>query len=470
MRHDVHNFIQHQDLFKDGGTVVVAVSGGPDSMALLHFLHTERERYNLQVIAAHAHHQLRAKEADEDWAYILRFCELYRIPVVTKKLDVREYQQQTGDSIQVAARECRYEWLKDVMVEKRAQFVATAHHGDDQIETILMKQVRGSYTLSKGGIPVQRPFGTGTLIRPFLRITKAQIEQYCKDTGILPRRDSSNQSPAYTRNRFRQQLLPFIKAENPQAHVHFQRLSEWKQDDETFLLQLAEQSLSEATLEKNEQKMTIDRVLFLQASLPLQRRMIHLILNYLYGKFSPFHTSIHIERILELINGKAPSKEVHLPEGLVVKRVYERFECSFYRNTIPFLTQTLSVPGELLTSVGRFKAELLTQKKASDTKAQFSFSVSDLELPLIIRSRLPGDRVSLQTKQGSKKVNRLFIDEKVEKGLRNCWPIVTDGKGKILWIPGLYRLQEQSRSEGPTSFLAITFEPSIEQMQRRMKT
>ncbi len=219
-------------------------------MALLHYLWKARHQFKWEVIAAHAHHQLRGEEADRDQRVVRAFCQQKGIRFVSTRLNVKDYAAEQKLSIQTAARELRYFWLEQLTEEYERCCVATGHHGDDQVETMLMKQIRGQVPLHSLGIRAVRPFGTGRLVRPFLVVTKEQIEHYCKEYGIEAVIDSSNLSERYTRNRFRQQIIPFIKEENRQAHVHFQRQNEWLEEDHLFLMEMAEQILPTIIKEK----------------------------------------------------------------------------------------------------------------------------------------------------------------------------------------------------------------------------
>ena len=175
--------------------------------------------------------------------------------------------------------------------------LALGHHGDDQIETILMRLTRGSELKAAAGIQVKRPFATGTIIRPFLCVTKAEIEDYIQRNNLKPVYDHTNQLDIYTRNRFRNHILPFLKSENKNVHIHFQQFSEQMLEDEKFLMDLAKETYNKVV--NKECKMVtylLNLIEFKKAPFPLQRRCIQLILNYLYkGKLPKDLTSIHID-------------------------------------------------------------------------------------------------------------------------------------------------------------------------------
>ncbi|ARK28462.1 tRNA lysidine(34) synthetase TilS [Halalkalibacter krulwichiae] len=439
MKADVHNFLVKHQLIVKGDTVYVAVSGGPDSMALLHYMQQNRNIYGIDVIACHVNHQLRGSESEQDADYVRRFCEEYEIEYIEKRIDVKEYAKKHQVGTQVAARELRYRWFEEVLKNPTDKLV-TGHHGDDQVETMLMKMVRGSIPLHTYGIPVKRKLGNGLIIRPLLGITKAKIEQYCIEATINPRRDSSNQSTVYTRNRFRQDVLPLLKKENHNLHLHMQRQNEWAQDDHQMLMDLAKEKLSAIITKKSERNVTISTKAFLSIGVALQRRVIHLILNYLYGKYSPFITSIHIEQVLNMLEREKTSSELHLMNSLIVRRDYDL--CHFSLGPLNKMTvqaQILNVPGKV--SVGSWELEsfVTEQLDLKEDHHQIILDYEEMNEPLVVRTKQPHDYIAARGMVGTKKVGRLFIDRKISKQEREHWPILINAKGEVLWVPLLHR-------------------------------
>lgn len=456
MKQDVHKFIDRHQLLRRGETIIVAVSGGPDSMALLHFLWSVRADYQIQVCACHVHHQLRGNEADKDMDYVKAFCEEHQIRFYGKKVDVRQYAKKKQIGTQLAARELRYQWFTELLSHLPNSRIATGHHGDDQVETIVMKMIRGSTPLHSLGIPAKRELGVGALIRPFLGITKGEIEQYCREALLYPRYDTSNQSPAYTRNRVRQDLLPILKRENQNIHIHMQRQNEWANDDHRFLMTLAEEVLPSIIIEKSERNVTISRPALLNTGVPLQRRLIHLILSYLYGKNSPLITSIHIEQVLELLYREKTTGELHLSGSLFVRREYN--VCHFsdaLMNTMEEREHFLSIPGQISTAGWTMKA-FVTEADTVEAHNQIVLDLEGVTEPLIVRRRRPSDRIACRGMEGTKKVGRLFIDRKISKQERERWPILVDGKGHILWVPFLHRTRFSNVEPGTKSRLVVS--------------
>ncbi|MDT8862663.1 tRNA lysidine(34) synthetase TilS [Alkalihalobacillus sp. MEB130] len=441
MKQDVHKFMNRHQLLQPYNLIIVAVSGGPDSMALLHYLWIMRDKYEIKVAACHVHHQLRGVEADEDADYVERFCEERGIPFHQKRVNVKAYAAKHNLGTQVAARELRYRFFEELLQQYPNSAVATGHHGDDQVETVLMKMARGSLPLYTYGIPVKRQMGEGAIIRPLLGITKDEIEQYCIEAFIHPRRDSSNNSSTYTRNRFRQEVLPFFKNENPVVHTHMQRKTEWETDDHDLLMKMAHNAQSNIIMKKSERNVTISRNSLLEVAVPLQRRVIHLILNYLYGKNSPLVTSIHIEQVLDMLYQMNPSARLDFPGAITILREYDlcHFRKEDQAKKKEEKVQALPVPGTISTTTWIIESYVTEEPDIVEEDNQIVLDYDGISQPLVVRNKQPSDRMACRGMKGTKKVGRLFIDRKISLHERSQWPIIVDSSGEILWVPFLHR-------------------------------
>ncbi len=460
MQHAIDEFIQRNRLLEEDSVVVVGVSGGPDSMALLHYLKEKRDKLNLTLIVAHMDHMFRGEESAEDARFVIQYCNEHAIEIEHSEKNLPLYIEETGESPQQAARKVRYQFFTNVMVKRNADCLALAHHGDDQVETMLMNMVRGTSLSGLSGIPFMRPFSTGHIIRPLLNVTKEEILLYCEKKNIPYRVDPSNTDSKYTRNRFRKHVLPFLKEENRNVHEKFQFLSESVLEDEAYLEQQAEEALENVIVEKCDNQLTLSIEPFLKVAIPLQRRGIHLILNYLYPTSQENIMSNHIKDCLQLIMSDYPSGTLHLPDGLIVRRSYEKCTFTFetdetgspYRYPI-HSGETYPLP------VGNLSYHRLTGMKSDKRgKDYLVFASTQVQLPLIVRTREDGDRIRPVGVNGSRKVKDIFIDEKVPKHLRDVWPVVTDSTGKILWIPGLKHAELPPGSEDDMDWMFLSFE------------
>jgi tRNA(Ile)-lysidine synthase len=437
---EVEQFIKKHRLLSSAKTVIVGVSGGPDSLALLHFLWKRASYYNISVIAASYNHMLRGEESENELKTVEKFCLERDILFEGSSGDVAQYQKEHRQSVQTAARECRYRFFEEVMQKYHAEALALAHHGDDQVETMLMRMTRGSEGYSLAGIPIKRSFADGEIIRPFLGITRAQIEHYCKVENLDPVFDPSNDSEKYVRNRFRKKVLPFLKNENPYVHERFQYLSETISEDETYLIEQAKSEIEKVLIMHTEGKIELSVSSFNKMPIPLQKRGITLILNYLYKKIPSSLSSVHKENFRSLLESEQPSGVLHFPSGLFVSRTYDRCRLSFEpvkRQEESDYDFSLDLPGYAELPIGRLTAEITEKKPVSlRGKDVLVFSKNDVSLPLRVRSRKPGDRMAIAG-VGTRKLKDIFIDAKVAQEEREVWPVVVDSNDTIIWLPGL---------------------------------
>ncbi|MEL3973730.1 tRNA lysidine(34) synthetase TilS [Rossellomorea oryzaecorticis] len=433
------DFIQRHQLIEAGDRIVAAVSGGPDSLALLHFLHVNRKEWGAEVIAAHLDHMFRGEESYQELLFVKGFCTERGIPFYSERIDVPKIMEDKNGSLQEVARNVRYDFLKAVMQQVSADKLALGHHGDDQLETILMKLTRGAAGKGRAGIPYKREFPPGMIIRPFLPVTKKEIEEYCEKRDLSPRLDPSNDKDLYTRNRFRKAVIPFLKEENPLVHHQFQQFSEEMTEDEEFLEELTRQKLNKVW-NNTEVFSTLEIEGFLAMAEPLQRRGIHLILNYLYKLRPSSLSTIHIYDVLGILRGKSPNASLDLPGGLRVTRAYNT--CYFHFGKLesgqaPYCYELKDKKPLTLPSGSQFVLHDSLIDIEACTGDCIYLNREDLTLPLFIRTRKTGDRLKIKGLQGTKKLKSLFIDEKIPRHLRDEWPIVVDSEEQILWVPGI---------------------------------
>ena len=456
----VEAFLERHSFKLENKRIVVGVSGGSDSLALLHYLLERKEKRNLFLVVAHVDHMFRGEESFEDAMFVKEFCTAFSVPFEMTQVDVHDLMVRTGKSAETAAREVRYDFFAKVMKEYQCSSLALAHHGDDQIETILMRLTRGSTGKARAGIPFQRPFASGLIFRPFLNVTKDDINHYCEEKDLVPRIDPSNMESIYTRNRFRINCLPFLKEENRQVHEHFQRFSEEMQNDEDFLQELTSEQMNKVMSTRDNDHITIDRNTFLEMPLPLQRRGIQLILNYLYKKRPSSLSAIHIDQVLALIRNDHPSGKLDFPHGLKVIRSYRSCHFQFeILDTQPYRFE-IEEPGTYqFPGVGELTMEYIETTDADDhySNCAVLFQVDKIHLPLIIRTRQVGDRMSLKGTVGTKKVKDIFIDRKIPIQERDRWPVITDRDGEILWLPGLKKSALEGIGDSAGSFIQLTY-------------
>ncbi len=451
MEKEVCAFIERHHLIQKHAKVLIGVSGGPDSIALLHFLHKLPPKWKLNLVVVTVDHQLRYEDSAEDCQFVKEICQEWGIPCVAKAVDVRQYQKAKGTSEEVAARELRYSVYQELMYEKNADILALGHHADDQIETMVMRMVRIATSNALKGIPVRRDFAGGEIIRPLLAVTKNNILAYLEKYQLSYRVDKTNADDTYTRNYYRKNIVPLLKEKNPNISETIQTLSETLSQDENYLQEQAKEMVEKVVeFGKGKREICFAAEAFLEFSQALQRRAFHLILNYLYGTLPKDLSYTHEVNFFDLIRRRNGSSSIDFPLRLRMTNIYGQIYLQFGHQPSTKLAHSslLNVPGEVQWFDGtRVEATMIREASAED-KATFVFPLDSISLPLHIRVRKAGDRMSVRGLNGSKKLKDIFIDAKIPKNLRDNWPIIVDDKGDILWVVGLKKAETAQHGKG----------------------
>lgn len=477
--HYAHKF----RMLEPGDRVLVAVSGGADSLLLLHWLHTQQQPLSLHIMVAHYHHSFRGQEADDDERAVHRFCADRHLPCLSQKGDVSAYAREHKRSKQVAARECRYHFFDEMIRQHQMNKLALGHHADDQIETILMRFVRGAGLTGLAGIsPVRRAEGY-EMIRPLLTLDKDQIVSGCRLLGFSTQNDSSNKDKSMPRNLVRHDIVPHLKQMNPHLPHVVQDMSELLQEEDRYLQQMAKLSMDEVIVSSEESLIIVSAKKLRQSDIALQRRVILLLLSYINKSSRDLWQRIHIDQIIKLVQHQgAGSKYLDLPQSIVVSVVYDELRIakqtrslekkskqnqaffhkhnmkafrSDYDYKMPIdnnihvrfsIGQLFCEQIELAEDQGLIK-NLTTELAGTSSTDPLSnadkafvalFDIDEMLGPLQLRNRRQGDRMTLLGMTGSKKVKDIFIDSKIEPAKRQLWPIIADQK-QILWLPGIKR-------------------------------
>ncbi|GAA4722220.1 tRNA lysidine(34) synthetase TilS [Brevibacillus fulvus] len=448
-----------------GENIVVGVSGGVDSSALLHILWSlnKQYQYGWRLYAVHLNHCFRGEESRLDALYVQSLAEQLAIPCFAFERDIPLYMEKTGMGAEEASREVRYELFREVAEQVGATKVVLAHHADDQVETVLFRMVRGTRLAGLAGIPVRRWLVPGKVevVRPLLATKRSQLEAYCREHALSPREDSSNQSRKFKRNLIRLEIAPLLEEVNARYREHILELAAAVRQDEAFLTKMSQNQLNTVIMEQTGNKVVISGKKLQSCDLALQRRMINLILSYLSNGIE--WSSQHVEAVLNLIQSNSPSAVIHLPERMIVKRSYEQVSFLFSdssEKTHSFCYE-LMVPGS--TYVWESNATIRTSLHPhfSDwNRLPANAIVLDAErLPgkLLIRNRLPGDRIKLFGTKASKKLKDLLIDAKVPKSYREKIPVLVSGE-EIVWVPKLRRSSTAVVTRETTRFLMVEVE------------
>ena len=426
-----------------GTAVVAAVSGGPDSMALLHLLKALSDGDGFSLIAAHVNHKFRGEESDAEEALVRGVAKEWGIRFESAAIDMPAYIEESGMNPQEASRERRYEYLIETARRHGASFIALGHHADDQAETVLMRIVRGTGIEGLAGIAGTRSEKELELIRPLLRIPKCELLDYASRNGIPYATDSSNSKRKYFRNAVRLDVLPFLERYNPRIKGALRRLAETAAVDNDYMEQEARRAFAESVTRAGE-GWTVDRRRFCGLHVALQRRLIKLILNYVTPQAQILDYEGVTEAAAAVSSEQRTTGSLDIGNGWVLVREYERVyigprpqASGSFEYKVNESDPVLRIPEA--RAVLRFERAFAACDNPSEYRTEAFFDESRLSLPLTVRNRRTGDRFEPIGLNGSKKVQDMFVDAKVPKSLRDSVPLLVDARGTVLWIPGLRR-------------------------------
>ena len=428
-------------LLERGDRILVALSGGPDSVALLYGLLAIQPEFGLKLYVAHLNHKLRGEESDEDERFTKNLASSLKLKFFSRRIDVIEEAKRKKISIEEAAREVRYDYLENLADRIKADRIALGHQADDQAETFLMRLLRGTGSAGLSGIPIKR----GKIIRPLIQIKREEIEEFLKANEIPYRLDSSNYLTDYFRNRIRLTLLPRIREEfNPKIVESLNRTTDIISLQQEYIQKKCEQIL-EHIGKKKKSKILVDLEEFAGHDICLQREMIRLGVRELKGDLNQL-TFESVDRALNLVSRKKSGKKVKLVNQIWAE--IDGKELLIHKEKKRDYKYPLTFPGEVnLRDWGiKIKGELHKGKLLSRNLIPQNQNVAFLDwekmkAPLCLRSRRRGDKFRPLGMKGSKSLADFLIDAKVPRHLRDHLAILTS-KGKIAWVIG-HRISDE---------------------------
>ncbi|NLL17728.1 MAG: tRNA lysidine(34) synthetase TilS [Clostridia bacterium] len=443
MLEKVQRTIEKYNMFQAGDKVVVAVSGGPDSLALLYILAELKGNWSLELYVAHYNHLLRQEAADE--ANFVRGCaEELGLPVYVGEGDVAQYAKEQKLSTQVAARELRYAFLEDIVEQTGSQKLALAHQLEDQAETIVMHFLRGPSPKGLAGIPPVRE----KIVRPLIESSRKEIEEYLNLKKLVPVIDTSNYETVYLRNRIRLELMPILKEYNPNLDTRLLKGADLFRDEDDYLEE--ETARQWAKLCSWEQgRLLINYNGYRQLPPALKRRLLRRCFLELAERKQELSFE-QVDRIYSWLETPVRGKKLEWPLGIWLMFIGKNIIVSrkVLRGQETDYSYVLTQPGIKSLPEGRLKVELLSKEcitessLKTDNQWQVLVDGDQVKFPLTIRNRRPGDRFYPLGLGGSKKLKDFFIDLKVPRHLRNRIAVVVSADGKIIWVVG-FRLDER---------------------------
>lgn len=463
LRGRVLAFVRRHQLISGGERILVGVSGGPDSVALLQLLHECRDELRLHLEVAHLQHGIRSGAAGEDARFVADLADRLGIPFHLKEIDLPQMKQSAGKgNLEALARAARYTFFDEIVKQRGLEKVAVAHTQDDQAETVLMWFLRGTGLKGLGGMAPRQEFKLArgepmrrlVLVRPLLETPKSELLEFLTERGLAFRLDDTNFDAAYMRNWIRLELLPYMSRRVDGLAVRLGKQAELCRDDEAVLNDLARRRLV-----KMLNGDALDRRTLLEQPPALQRRTLRLWIQGKRGHLRAIE-GVHIEEIRRLIVNGSPHARAAIPGGWEFRREYDtlKLEARFRSGrgvcySYPLAIGTpLAIPEagiELLSECVPARAQALP-----DSLSEALFDLAELSGPLVIRNFRRGDRFLPLGMTGHKKIKDLFIEKRVPLSARGRWPLLTSGDD-VVWIPRYGRSAVALVSEKTQSVLHL---------------
>lgn len=461
-------FVKRHGLFTRGKSLVVGVSGGPDSVCLLHVLVSLRERLDIDLHVAHLNHGLRGKEAEGDALYVQSLAQSLGIPATVGQRDAKAYRKAHPRlSLEEAARELRYTFLAEVAekVGAHATGVAVGHTASDQVETILMHLIRGAGLAGLQGMPpsiiLRLPSGAALrLVRPLLEVWREETEAYCTVHSLSPRTDMTNLSLSHLRNRIRLELIPLLKKYNPRFEEALLRLAQAAYQDISHI-EAEAAKVWDPVVKKEKGGLTLDTKNISRLPTSLKHHLLRMVLREFLGDLMDIE-AVHIEEMAAFLE-KPAGRVLSLPRGLMLFQGYDT--CIVARKDtdlcpLPELDgeTRLSIPGETLLPGWRVKATVSSKEGGGTEAWKAKLDLDSVGKELTVRPRRQGDRFHPLGMDVPKKLQDFMVDEKIPRSWRDRVPIVCSPK-HIVWVAG-WRMDERARVTSHTrNILFLEFEP-----------
>ena len=406
-------FLSKQSI-KKTDYLIIGCSGGPDSMCLLNIL----KSLDYKIVCAHVNHNIRLESKDE-YAFVKKYC-------LENKIIFEGLELLPSNQSEAFYRKKRQNFYKTLADKYNSPYILTAHHGDDLIETILMRLTRGSTLKGYAGFQSYYQEDKYIFLKPLLFYTKKDILTFNKKNKIPYVLDSSNDEDTYTRNRYRHQILPFLKEENKEVHLKYLQFSKELYESNEFINNIVTKKIKE-----NYSNKSINLKLFMTLDLFIQKRELSQILKEIYKDNVDKLQVFHIDKIIELLN-KEKNFSLDLPLNISVIREYNVLKILTSKNDSPYqieFKEKIVLPNK----------DIIERVEESDDSSNNTIRLNskDVKLPLYVRTKKEGDKIAIKNLNGTKSIKSIFIDEKIPASMRKQFPILVDSNDTILWLPSL---------------------------------
>jgi tRNA(Ile)-lysidine synthase len=450
--------IKDYSMLYSDDSVLACVSGGSDSVALLHILSILSPRFNIKIGVAHLDHSLRERDSEQDAKFVESLALKLDLPFHIKKMHLQKYAKNEKLSLEDAGRKARYDFFLNISEKAGYSRIATAHHAGDNAELILMNMLRGTGKSGLSGIPPVRKKGGKSIIRPLIHLSKSEIHAFLSENRLHYVQDSTNLDTKYLRNRIRHNLIPEMRSSyNPKIVKALNRMGTIIQDEENWIEEIVGREMNDLVFRENDMSIRFPASHFMEKPLPLRRRIVRSLIRQVKGDLKQM-TYDHIDSILHLIERCHSEGQVHLPDEILIevsagqvliikkKRIARPPKTKTNSQPEFVFSYNLSKPGSPSTTV--LIREIGKQIRFSDTEitgpVDFNKKESNvawidmdkIEFPLTIRNILPGDRFSPLGMEGTQKIKKFFINSKIKKITRAACPILLSND-RIIWVGGL---------------------------------
>lgn len=402
----------------DSNYIIAGISGGPDSMALLHYLKKVMPK---KLVCAHVNHNVRI-ESDYEEEKLRKYCAKHHIIFESTKIE-----NYTESNFENEARKKRYAFFEEMLKKYNSKYLFLAHHGDDLIETVIMKILRGSNIEGYAGMKQISKRKNYYIIRPFLNYTKENLMVYCQNYCLHYSIDSTNTNKRYTRNRIRRFILPVLKKENPNAHHQFLKYSKQLLEYYDYIDRVTT-NIANNIYQNN----TIKTKDLLKEDPFIQKNVIYKILTIIYDNKDNTIKESHLNNIMKILNSKKPNLIVNLPNNIMAIKEYDRIIFKKYIAK----RKSYKIELEKYNMIDNHIISKIDNTTENDNNI-IRLNSSEIKLPLYIRNRQDGDFISLKGTNGTKKIGDVFIDGHIPLSKRVSYPLLVDSNNTILWVPNL---------------------------------